>query len=44
MSLSYDHLDTNTIEALGKEALYLVPLGNKAFFTSMGFHNVRESA
>jgi L-ascorbate metabolism protein UlaG (beta-lactamase superfamily) len=30
----YDHLDYNTIETLGPEVAYFVPLGNKAWFTS----------
>jgi N-acyl-phosphatidylethanolamine-hydrolysing phospholipase D len=38
----YDHLDCGTIKALGDKPHYFVPLGNKAWFTSMGLSNVTE--
>ena len=38
----YDHLDYDTIKQLGNGTKYFVPLGNKKWFTSIGFDNVVE--
>ncbi|CAK9203950.1 unnamed protein product [Sphagnum troendelagicum] len=38
----YDHLDTETVKALGNKPLYLVPLGIKSWFTDLGITNVVE--
>ncbi|KAG0557328.1 hypothetical protein KC19_11G120600 [Ceratodon purpureus] len=38
----YDHLDEATVRALGNKPLYLVPLGIKSWFTSLGITNVVE--
>lgn len=38
----YDHLDTNSVKALGKDTLFLVPLGNKSWFNKKGIMNVVE--
>ncbi|KAJ7566530.1 hypothetical protein O6H91_02G107600 [Diphasiastrum complanatum] len=38
----YDHLDENTVKALGNKPLYLVPLGLKSWFNSIGITNVVE--
>ncbi|ORX90359.1 Metallo-hydrolase/oxidoreductase [Basidiobolus meristosporus CBS 931.73] len=38
----YDHLDYNTVKALGDGPRYFVPLGNKKWFESVGIRNVVE--
>jgi N-acyl-phosphatidylethanolamine-hydrolysing phospholipase D len=42
----YDHLDRNSVLALsniaGAATLFIVPLGLKKWFTSLGIHNVKE--
>ncbi|WP_158527328.1 MBL fold metallo-hydrolase [Pelagibaculum spongiae] len=38
----YDHLDKDTVKALGDKPLWLVPLGLKSWFTSLGIDNVQE--
>ena len=40
----YDHLDRPTVERLARthRPLFLVPLGNKAWFTALGIENVDE--
>eukprot|EP00246_Nothoceros_aenigmaticus_P002244 TRINITY_DN13062_c0_g1_i1.p1 TRINITY_DN13062_c0_g1~~TRINITY_DN13062_c0_g1_i1.p1 ORF type:complete len:361 (+),score=39.76 TRINITY_DN13062_c0_g1_i1:95-1177(+) len=38
----YDHLDEGTVKKLGNKPLYLVPLGLKSWFTSLGITNVVE--
>jgi N-acyl-phosphatidylethanolamine-hydrolysing phospholipase D len=42
----YDHLDTNTVKALGAQAggspLFIVPLGVKKWFASQGITNVQQ--
>jgi N-acyl-phosphatidylethanolamine-hydrolysing phospholipase D len=42
----YDHLDEASVVALARQAggppLFLVPLGNKAWFEDLGIRNVRE--
>eukprot|EP00898_Chlorokybus_atmophyticus_P007900 jgi/Chlat1/8110/Chrsp75S07566 len=38
----YDHLDENTIKALGNRPLYLVPLGVKEWMEKFGVTNVKE--
>ena len=42
--VSYDHLDENTVRALGNTPRYFVPLGVKAWFTGLGLTNVVEGA
>ena len=37
-----DHLDFDTIKALGPNVTYFVPLGNKSWFESLKFPNVFE--
>lgn len=38
----YDHLDVNSIETLGNQPLWLVPLGLKSWFAEQGIENVKE--
>jgi L-ascorbate metabolism protein UlaG (beta-lactamase superfamily) len=38
----YDHLDTKTIEQLGNDPLYLIPLGLASYFADLGITNYQE--
>lgn len=38
----YDHLDADTVENLGNDPFYLVPLGNGGWFTDRGIDNLSE--
>lgn len=38
----YDHLDRNTVNAIGNSATWLVPLGHGAWFERVGVTRVRE--